>query len=306
MKEFPIARLVFDEQFWPRIRRDDDRVAQLATLLSDGIELPRVKIQKQTALVLGGWHTVAAYQNLRRDTVPVEVVDVPDDQRLLYAYREDATAALPYTAADVRSVARRLYQQRSNGKGANVVELARDLGRARKTVEDWLQDLIDAEHERDEINRQARALATHAFQAGGLSQRRIAELLGVDKKTVGNDGGIAITPHLADERIVDGARSLIALTAGRGSTDAERRAAQDWLLEQTNPSALHIARHLRALNHALDWVVSAKRQLEGIDTSGLVAASLSTDDTVRQKTSTLIAELHSIVTLTRHIEGRTA
>jgi hypothetical protein len=301
----PIARLIFDERFWPRLRRDDDRVAQLVALLSDGVELPPVKIQKGTGLVLGGWHTVAAYQKLRRDTVPAEVVDVPDEERLLYAYREDATAALPYTTADVRDVARRLYQQRSNGKGANVVELARDLGRARQTVEDWLKDLIEADRERADLARQARTLAVHAFRAGDLSQRRIAELLGVDEKTVRNDAEISIAPHLADERVVESTRSLITWTAGHGATDAERRAAHEWLLERTNPAALHIARYIRALNHTDDWVTSAMRQLESLDSSGLIGVENCEDDDVQQKWRALMTKIDALVTRATQIKERT-
>lgn len=244
MKECPIDRLVFDEQCWPRLRRDEDRIAQLAALLADGIALPAVKIQQGSAVVLGGWHTVAAYQRLGRDAVPVEVVKVPDDERLLYAFREDAEAALPYTAEDVRSVALRLYKQRSNGKGANVAELARDLGRARQTVETWLKSLVEAEREQSDRQRQARAVAVHAFLAGGLAQRRVAVLLGVAIGTVFSDAKSGIAEHLTESRIVSEAQSLIHLALGRGATTAEMEAARDWLIGQTDPE--HLERRERA------------------------------------------------------------
>src|SRR5688572_12379092 len=142
MREMPIDRLQFDEHLWPRVRRDDDRVAHLADVLTAGGRLPAVKVQRGSGLVLGGWHTVAAYERLQRSAVPVELVDVPASEQLLYAYREDVASALPYSDSDVRSVARRLYAQRSAviGDLPNVTDLARDLGRSMRTVAHWVED----------------------------------------------------------------------------------------------------------------------------------------------------------------------
>jgi hypothetical protein len=305
LAEFPIANLIEDERFWPRVQRSEDRVTYLADVLSAGGILPAVKIQRGTAVVLGGWHTIAAYRRLHRDTVPVETVDIPPADQLLFAYHEDAAAALPYSAADVKSVARRLYRQRSNGQGANVVDIARDLGRARQTVEEWLADLVAADNERERLHRFGRAVAAHALSAARISQRRVGKLLGVSQKTVSNDAGLGITTHFADQSVVDMARGFIAETATRGSTPEERRRASDWLLEQVDPSALHYARQVRALNAALDWTRSAREQLDRIVTTDLVGTASSTSEDIGERRRALLTELEHIRRRTQIIEGST-
>lgn len=305
MTEFPIAKLVFDAQLWPRVERDEARVAHLADVLTAGGRLPAVKIQRKTAVVLGGWHTVAAYQRLRRETVPVETVDVDDADRLLYAYREDAEAALPYTNADAKSVAQRLYQCRSNGHGANVAEIARDLGRAQKTVEDWVCDLVAADNARERLHRLGRAVAIHALLGAKCQVRRIGELLSVGKSTVSRDSETAIAGLITDPAVVAMARGFIAETATRGSTAEERQRASDWLLEQVDPSALHYARQLRALNSALDWVRPMREQLARIATTDLAGVSNSDHEDVRARRGELVTELESIRRITQTIEGST-
>jgi hypothetical protein len=302
--DFPMDRFVFDKRVWPRIDRDAARVAYLADVLTTGATLPPVKVQRGSGLVLGGWHTIEAYARLHRQTVPVEVVDVSDHELLLYAYREDVDAALPYSTADVRSVARRLYQQRSNGRPVNVEALARDLGRARKTVAEWVADLVADDAERESALRTGRAVAARAFIEGAkCSQRRAAELLGVDHRTLGRNGGSATVPQFpTDDHTVEAARGLIAESAGRESTPDERRMALDWILEQTNPEALAITRQSRALSHALEWTGSIIRQLQGIEIPVLAAAGSCPDADVRTKHQALRQQLADIRQLLDEIE----
>ena len=298
--DFPIDRFVFDERVWPRVRRDDERVVYLADILAAGQLLPAVKVQRGSGLVLGGWHTIAAYQRLHRSRVPVEVVDVPESEQLLYAYREDAAAALPYSSADVRSVARRLYQMRSNGHGANVAAIARDLCRAQPTVLEWVKDLVAADAERETVTRQGRVLAAQALVRGAhCKQQRAGELLGVSQQTVTND---IKTNIVGNDLVFETAHALVAETAGRGSTTTERQSANDWLLEQRDPEALAIARQSRALNHALDWTTSIVRQLQGLELAALAAAAMCPDANVRTKHQELLLRLAEIRGLVDQIE----
>jgi len=276
--EVPIARLTFDVSIYPRVDRSEARADHLADVLEAGGQLPAVKIQRGTQAVLGGWHTVAAYQRLGRADVPVEIVDVADADRLLYAYREDAEAALPYTAADVRSVARRLYQQRSNGQGANVDALARDLGRARQTVARWIEDLVAADTEREELGRQARALAVHALIHGaGCSQNRAAALLDVSRQTGASDAHVGIAGTLGDARVVDAAHAVLVQTAARGSLAREREDARDWLIEQIDPPRLRATQRLRALTHVVDWLAAAAEQVAHLAGDALGGSSEADD-----------------------------
>ena len=304
--EFPIDRLVFDEQLWPRLRRDENRVAYFAELLDYAVQqLPPVKIC-DSGLVLSGWHTVAAYQLLKRTMVPVEVVDVPEADRLLYAYREDVAAALPYTSDDVRSVARRLYQQRSNGHPVNVADLARDLGRAQQTVFRWVRDLVEADTERERVGHQARMIANHAFRFGAnCPVRRIAELLGASYQSVFRDTQVSIAEHLTDSRIVSAAQSLIHLAIGHGATQDEADWARDWLLAQTQPDLLHAA----TINRALNQIDSdLHRALEFLDrAAGLECPELQpSSDTINQWRDAILSKLEEAMNRLGNIRKKVA
>ena len=235
----PIATLTFNAEFWPRLDRDDDRVAYFRELIHAGQELPPLKVQQGTSIVLGGWHTAEAYLQEGHADHFVEYVDVDPADRLLFAYREDVAAALRYTDADTRSVARRLYQQRcSNGDVPNVTTLAADLGRSQQTVARWLKDLVEAREQDVKLKRAARELAVHAFREAKVSMGNIAGLLGISRGQVFSDTHVSITEHLADSRIVTAAHGLIHLALGQGATLAEMEAARDWLYGQTNPEHL--------------------------------------------------------------------
>jgi len=277
----PIAELVFDAEVWPRVHRDEERVGQLAEIVTAGGTLPPIKVDRSTRLVLGGWHTVAAYQRVRRDPVPVTLVDVPAPERLLYAYREDAEAALPYSAADVRSVARRLFLARSNGHGVNVAALARDLGRTQQTVSVWVADLVTAEAERVAIAHSARVIIAHALTEGAsCSQRRTAALLGVSEGTVRTDTKVGSATHLTDERAVSAAHVLLLQTAERGSTDEERQAAADWLLGQRDPLALRCARRVRVLDEAIRWLDTVLEPLNALELLNVLRDHIDASDEV--------------------------
>jgi len=306
----PLDGLIFEDALWPRLAVNAGRVEYLADVLRAGQELPPIKVQKGTGLVLGGRHTVLACRLVGEPTYYVEIVDVPEPERLLYAYREDLAAALPYSDADVQSVAERLYRQRMNGNGhaPNVAQLARDLGRSQQTVDDWLRDLIEHERQRADRERHARALVVAMLINGSqISQRRIADLLGVGEATVRRDTESGNAAHsIADDRIVSLARSILAETAGRGSTDAERQAAADWLLLQINPDALATARRLRALTHVLTWTGASRRQLNQLETQDLAGCAESTDLSVQHKREELLADLVAIQNAVADIQRRMA
>ena len=248
----PLDTLVLDEKLWPRLWLDEDRVEHFVHLLAQGVELPPIKAAKNSLVVLGGWHTLHACQRAGRGEYPVEIVDVPEEDHLLFAYRDDMEAALSYSDTDVASVACRLYEQRdaaANGDGVNVAEIARDLQRSPRSVARWVHDLVEKSAERKARTRAARELAAQALLGIGVSKRKAARLLGVSEGQVRSDCQVAVTTHLGDEATVAAACALVegapglraheagqalawiaaqcdaATTAPRGDTDAEGGAA---------------------------------------------------------------------------------
>jgi hypothetical protein len=75
-----------------------------------------------------------------------------------------------------------------------------------------------------------RDLAGRALLAG-CSKPRTRDLLGVSSRTVGRIADADLTDALQDAEAVEQARTCLAETASRGSTPAERDAAEAWLRE---------------------------------------------------------------------------
>ncbi len=298
MQRIALDTLVFDVALWPRVIRDDDRIAHLADVLRAGKTLPPIKVEKSTKLVLGGWHTAAACRLVGEPTYFVEFVEVPESLRLIYAYNEDIAAALPYRDADVRSVARRLYDQRcTNGNAPNVVELARDLGRSRQTVDRWVEDKVAARERSIEVHRTARQIAVQAFRAIEISFQRIATLVGISKAQAVSDAHVSIADRLQDSEIVTEAYNVIHLAIGQGASVAEADAARDWLLEKTNPDELKQRERRRA------WTaVSTELQTWAERTSALSLPTIvdpTFSDAIRHS-------VESIETFLQQVKGRIA
>ena len=74
-----------------------------------------------------------------------------------------------------------------------------------------------------------RELAARALLAGHCPQQRVAELLHTSRRSVGRMAEADLTTALRDPQVLEGARTCLAETVGRGSTAAEREAAGAWL-----------------------------------------------------------------------------
>jgi len=290
-EELEIQRLVFDDGIYPRVRRDPERVDQLADLLRAERSLPPVVVERETSLVLGGWHTVGAYEAIGATRVPVQFVDVSPSLRLIYAYNQDVTAAMPYRDVDVRKVARLEYERR-RGNGDSVERLARDLGRPRSTVQRWLSDLIERDEQTLAQERAARIVAVHAFKAAKVSTWQVAKYVGVDQKQVRTDAQVGITPHLQDSRIVSAAHSLIHLALGLGASREQIEAARDWLLSQTQPELLIAAAVAKFVGQVESDVVRAIEFLEHADT---LAPVLDVTEKTQEQIQGILAALDRAV-----------
>ena len=127
----PIADIRVGPQ--PRVNGiHDAHVAVLSECLDD---LPPVKLVEtaEHGLVLaGGHHTLCAYQNAGRATIPAEIIAAPADGDLLaVAFHENALFGLAYTAEDRNAFAAhllRLHPERSDR------EIGREAGRSQPTV----------------------------------------------------------------------------------------------------------------------------------------------------------------------------
>ena len=59
--------------------------------------------------------------------------------------------------------------------------------------------------------------------------QRVGELLDVNRRTIDQMADADLSTALRDPLVLEDARTCLAETAGRGSTDEERQTAQAWL-----------------------------------------------------------------------------
>jgi hypothetical protein len=111
--------------------------------------------------------------------------------------------------------------------------------------------------------RQARALAVSALLAGACCTRvRVGRVLGISTRTLGRDLDDAPqVGRLGDAPVVERAAALIAESASRGSTSAERDAAHTWLREEAAgvPRAIRPRPQTPPRAHAPDGTATPRR-----------------------------------------------
>lgn len=225
MAQVQLDDVVLDEALYPRARRDEATVSRYAGAMAEGADFPPIVLETGTGRLLDGWHRVDAARACGRDSFAADQHTVPEgmDARL-YAASLSAKHGLPVADADLQEIARELYRA---DESLNVTEVARQLGRARRTVQGWVQEIADEREVERERLRMARRLAVALLAAGGWNQSEIAEALGVHRNTVHNDGELATDVQL-DEGLLRSALDLIP----RDIRAAAESVAEQWREER--------------------------------------------------------------------------
>jgi ParB-like chromosome segregation protein Spo0J len=231
--EMAIADIVISPAVYPRLDYSFERVSDLVDALEAGADLPPITVQRGTGVLLAGRHRVEAYKRLGRTRIAAVAMDVADEDLLAFACQQDNATGLPYTQEDRQDVARRLF-----AAGTDLATVADVVHRSRQTVERWLQPEIEQATECTDRARAVRAVVVQALNAGGLSRRAIAPLLGISKSQVSSDAQMSIAGHLAAGPahlgcgVVDEASSLLKVLAENAQNErftARVENACDWL-----------------------------------------------------------------------------
>lgn len=210
MAQVQLDDVVLDEALYPRARRDEATVARYAGAMAEGADFPPIVLETGTGRLLDGWHRVDAARACDRDSFAADQHTVPEgmDARL-YAASLSAKHGLPVNDADLRDIARELY--RADEK-LNISEVARQLGRARKTVSGWVQDIADEREAERQKARSARRLAALLLLEASWTQAEIAAALSLTQGRVSqliNDGDLAAANNDLDEATLRVALDLI-------------------------------------------------------------------------------------------------
>lgn len=230
-----LDEIVLDAAIRPRAANDEARVAEYVEAMRQGDVFPPVELQRGTNKLVCGWHRFFAAYEL--GVVEIDAVEIDVDDPLGYAIDQDRRHGLALSNADKRRCAQLLA---SRDAEFDVETIARQLGCARSTVQNWLSSELAVRRREQERAQAVRQVQVAVLQGIGWgSTRAIGELLGVVESQVRNDAKSGVTAHLADVDLTNEAvAGLATLFARRGNEKPNVLARMtNWVNEQRDPGA---------------------------------------------------------------------
>lgn len=135
----PIQAISLRPDILPRVIGEDQETIDHYVDVLD--ELPPIKVQKDTLVLIGGLNRVRAHEKAVRRIIKAEIVDVPDDQLWIEAYRDNMHHGLAMTAADRRQGIKRFCASFSSQTDA---EIAKEVGVSEWTIQQYRSHLRKA------------------------------------------------------------------------------------------------------------------------------------------------------------------
>ena len=137
--EVLIADLVRDRSFQVRAGLDRATVTRYANVLKAGITMPpiRVAVVDGAAVVVDGWHRLAAVELLGGTTIEAVVVEASERDARWMAAQANLQHGRPLKSVEVREAFRfyiRARKHRAGGRLRSYREIAQDLGGSRRTT----------------------------------------------------------------------------------------------------------------------------------------------------------------------------
>ncbi len=143
-KSLPTSRITVDPTLQPRTGGLDPGHVQSLEAVADSWPPLKVISQGDRYLLVDGFHRFAAAQNRGLETVPVEVLDAPEDGDLLgLAFALNAVHGRPLTLSDRRAYASRLLKAHPDWSDR---EIGRRAGLVQPTIARIRQELESKEH----------------------------------------------------------------------------------------------------------------------------------------------------------------
>jgi hypothetical protein len=175
-KEILINKIIQDQGIYPRFNTDTERVNLFCELLDCGTNLGPVKVVRQDGLyvLLDGNHRLEAFRLKGRMKISAYIVQVEKRHWRLAAARFNNVSSKPLTRKELQKTIRNAWEI---DEIRDTHEIAHELGCSERYVRGVLQEFREADKERLingvlELNKE------------GLSEREIAEKIGIPKSTV--------------------------------------------------------------------------------------------------------------------------
>jgi predicted transcriptional regulator len=239
VNRLPLSSVVIDLSIYPRAEWSGRTVERYQEALAAGDKLPPIIVEAETLRLLDGLHRLKAHGAAGIDTIEVERQSVPDGvPAKLYAASLSARHGDRMTGEDLKAVAREVFQSNAEFSMGTVASM---LGVSQATVSRWCSDI--SEHRRHV--RQVKALLLTRFP--GMSQRKAADVLGVDEKLVRNLLQADIPPHF-DELLHEALDGLPAECADIADQLREELVFAKWTAEEQELLQRHRNGHTVVVN----------------------------------------------------------
>ena len=175
MIEINIDDVIYRQDLYPRLETSATTVQKYA---DDLTVLPPIAINQKNELI-DGWHRWTAYQKMKQDKIPAEVIQTTGDANLLeLAIKLNATHGLQLSQEDKRDMARRIYHETpERDRATKKRELAGILSVSERTVQDWLSRI-------DKDSKGQRDRRIFDLWLACYTQEEIAEAVNCDQDTV--------------------------------------------------------------------------------------------------------------------------
>lgn len=199
MTSVALHEIVFDEEIYPRTAWSQRTVDRYADAMHAGEMFPPIILESGTNRLLDGMHRTEAFRAVGRDLVPVDYQEIPDGvPAKLYAASLSSRHGDPLASEDKRQVAR---ETAISNPDFSMVLIAKLLGTTRQTVSKYVGDIA-------ERRREVRRVRSMLLTRSGLSNRKAAEVLGVDESVVRGDVKDDNPPHLSEDLLREAAADL--------------------------------------------------------------------------------------------------
>lgn len=198
-RQIPITAIILDEDIYPRKGVDHRRVGIFVENIRDGFKFDPIEVEHAPGMpgkyrLLDGAHRWSACKSMGKEQVEAIIQEIDGLDPLLYAAKK-AIGPRPLTEEEARDTARRAYKK---NPGITSVEIGKAIGRARRTVDNYIADLRA-------VNQMGMDIKIFCMNRLGIPQDRMAARLGMNQKTIHNHlVKMAVLPKLLNSDLSQG------------------------------------------------------------------------------------------------------
>lgn len=235
VRTVPVSQIFLDEAIYPRNNIYPKRVNMFVQNIQDGFKIDPIELQlnpddSNKYQILDGAHRWQAYKEIGTTEIPALIINLDGLDPLLYAAKK-AIGPLQLTEDEARTTARRAYE---NNTRLSSAEIGKAIGRARRTVDEYLADLKAT----FQLNVDLKISRMNSI---GIPQERIAKRLGEYRETIRNHlAKMAASPNRPNTDLKKGftvpqvaekhgcPEPFVWSIALKGKDDLERFKALNW------------------------------------------------------------------------------